>query len=188
MKIILTSIFAVCLGLLGCKTIDSTNASTTVADAGVSTAAIAQDGILVGKIKRKDLESEQFGLWFNPKYEEYTVDSTRIDAIKKGLKGVDITLFMGTWCGDSKRETPRVYKILDAADYDSKKVDLIAVTRAKDTPEHYEEGLNITNVPTIIFKKDGKELGRIVEYPIESLEKDMLKILNGEEYKHAYAK
>jgi len=30
-------------------------------------------------------------------------------------------------------------------------------------------------------------LGRIVEYPIESLEQDMLKILQGKPYKHAYA-
>jgi hypothetical protein len=42
-------------------------------------------------------------------------------------------------------------------------------------------------VPTFIFMKDGQELGRIVEYPLESLEKDMAKILSGVDYKHAYA-
>ena len=35
--------------------------------------------------------------------------------------------------------------------------------------------------------KDDQELGRMVEYPLESLEKDMVKILSGEDYKHAYA-
>jgi hypothetical protein len=60
------------------------------------------------------------------------------------------------------------------------------MTREKNTPQNYEEGLGITNVPTFIFYKDGKELNRIVEFPIEDLESDMLKILQGEPYKHAY--
>ena len=38
-------------------------------------------------------------------------------------------------------------------------------------------GLKIEYVPTIIFYKDGNELGRIVESPEDTLEKDMIKIL-----------
>ena len=40
------------------------------------------------------------------------------------------------------------------------------------------EGLKIELVPTIIFYKDGYEIGRIVETLTESLEKDLLKILS----------
>ena len=39
------------------------------------------------------------------------------------------------------------------------------------------EGLRIELVPTIIFYKDGSEIGRIVETPVESMEKDLLKII-----------
>ena len=46
--------------------------------------------------------------------------------------------------------------------------------------------MSIINVPTFIFYKDGEELGRIVEYPIQDLESDMLKILSGQPYRHAY--
>ena len=60
------------------------------------------------------------------------------------------------------------------------------MTRDKTTPQKYEENLNITNIPTFIFYKDGQELNRIVEFPIEDLETDMVKILNEEPYKHAY--
>jgi len=63
---------------------------------------------------------------------------------------------------------------------------MIAVSEEKDTPEKIEEKFKVTNVPSIILSKDGKEVGRIVEYPLESLEKDMAKILSDEEYKHAY--
>ncbi|MBK7291849.1 MAG: thioredoxin family protein [Chitinophagaceae bacterium] len=36
--------------------------------------------------------------------------------------------------------------------------------RAKKTLSHLTEALNITNVPTIIVMKNGKEIGRVVEY------------------------
>ena len=38
-----------------------------------------------------------------------------------------------------------------------------------------------------IFFKDNKELNRIVEFPIQTLEQDMLEILKGNPYKNAYA-
>lgn len=173
---------AMSIALVSCKSQSTVNTASDKPFAQTN-----EDGILVGQVERRDLEDNPvFEEWYKPMFASYRVDESKIDEIKKNLKGVDIQLFMGTWCGDSKRETPRFFKILDAADY-TKKVDLITVTRAKNTPNGLEEGLNITNVPTIIFKKNGKELGRIVEYPIISLESDMLKILTGQEYKHAYA-
>lgn len=93
---------------------------------------------------------------------------------------------MGTWCGDSKRETPRFYKVLEAAEFDLKNLEMITVNRGKKTPDNLERGFNIFRVPTFIFYKNGKEIGRYVEYPRKSLEKDMLDILTGKPYKHSY--
>ena len=93
---------------------------------------------------------------------------------------------MGTWCGDSKRETPRFYKILELADFEMKDFELVTVNRSKKTPDNLQAGLNIFKVPTFIFYKDGKEIGRYVEYARVSLEKDILKIVSGLPYKHSY--
>lgn len=146
-----------------------------------------QTEILIGKINRQELTEGDFGKWFEPRYDAYEVNEKAIKELSSMLKDVDITIFMGTWCGDSKRETPNAYKIFDAANVSDDQINLIAVDYNKTTPKGLENGLDIQRVPTIIFEKDGKELGRIVEYPIESLENDMLKILKGEDYKHAYA-
>lgn len=143
--------------------------------------------MLLGKANRKGFQMDAFKDWFNTGYEDYKVDTETAEKLKPLLKDVDITVFMGTWCEDSQRETPHFYKILDAANFDESKLTLITVSEEKTTPQGYEEGKNITNVPTIIFLKNDKELGRIVEYPIESLEKDMFAILSGKDYKHAYA-
>ncbi|WP_028377628.1 TlpA family protein disulfide reductase [Leeuwenhoekiella sp. MAR_2009_132] len=186
------SLALVCAAVVSCK-----SKSSVVAQAETPVAAEApqvpevpeapqQPEMLTGKTQRTQLQAGTFGSWFNPEYGDYTVDSGLLEELKPLLKDVEITVFMGTWCGDSKRETPRFYKILDAAGK-TKDIELITVDRSKTTPQGLEAGKDIIRVPTLIFSKDGKELGRIVEYPIESLEADMLKILKGEPYKHAYA-
>ena len=93
---------------------------------------------------------------------------------------------MGTWCGDSKREIPRFYKVLKAAKFNVSNLEMIAVNRGKKTPDNLQKGLNIFRVPTFIFYKNGKEIGRYVEYPRVSLEKDILAIVTGKTYKHSY--
>lgn len=144
------------------------------------------DPILLGVQERAALENDPYTRWFDIGYKEHTLDTITINTIKEDLGRTKITLFMGTWCEDSQREVPALYKILDLASYKPSHLKLITVSEDKDTPQGLEKGKNITNVPTIIIEKKGKELGRIVEYPIESLEKDLAKILSGEDYKHAY--
>ena len=110
-----------------------------------------------------------------------------VDSIKPLLENVSLRVFMGTWCEDSQRETPRLYKVLEALDFDNDKFEIIAVSRDKDTPDHLEKDQNIEYVPTIIVLKNENEIGRIVESTIDTLEEDLLAILSGKEYKHAYA-
>ena len=107
--------------------------------------------------------------------------------LKPLLEGVEIVIFLGTWCIDSQRQVPKFVKILEESGYPTEEIHVVYMTRDKATPQKYEEGLDITNVPTFIFYRNGKEMNRIVEFPIEDLESDMLKILKGEPYKHAFA-
>jgi len=143
--------------------------------------------ILINKANQDGFKQDPFKEWYTQNYADYQLDNASIETLKPLLKGIKIQAFMGTWCSDSKRETPRFYKIMKAANYKEKHIDLITVSRQKDTPLGFEKGLNITNVPTFIFYKNGKEINRIVESPVQSLEKDMIAILTGKDYKHTYA-
>lgn len=142
---------------------------------------------LVGKKSKKDLLQAPYASWFNRNHDSYKLDEATVKELKKYIKGVTIKAFMGTWCGDSKRETPRFYKLLEALNFNEENLELITVNRSKRTPDNFEKGLDIKRVPTFIFYRKGKEIGRYVEYPRESLEKDILAILSGKEYKHVYA-
>lgn len=184
----------VTLVIVGCNSMAKTTGKKPVTEEMASTekpvvktpSYTEENGMLVGKIDRQQLEEGDYKKWFEPRYDAYKVDNEAVATIAELLDGVEVTIFMGTWCPDSHREVPNFYKVIDATEA-APSVDLFAVTHAKTTPAGFEDGKNIQRVPTFIFTKDGKELGRIVEYPIESLEKDMIKILQGDDYKHAYA-
>ena len=152
-------------------------------------AVLVPDGntvILVGTTSFAALQEPPFSDWYDPNYTSFTPNTTKIESLRPLLEDVEIVTFLGTWCEDSHREIPKFVKILEATNYPISEIKVISMTRDKTTPENYEEGLDITNIPTLIFYKDGEELGRIVEFAMEDLEGDMLKILSGQPYKHAY--
>ncbi len=135
--------------------------------------------ILIGYCDINVLQEEPFNEWFDSEFDEYTPEKKVLRKIKKNSKNkkVKIIIVMATWCGDSRREVPRFYKILDKVKYNFKNVTLINVDTKKLAEGTNVEKLNIEKVPTFIFYRNKKEVGRIIETPIETLEKDMLEIL-----------
>ena len=147
---------------------------------------------LVGKIDLAAFESQPYTAWYSKNHLAYQVDEKMILPHKKTLNSYKILVFMGTWCGDSKREVPRFIKILETFDFPTKNLKIVALDGRKDhykkSPAGEEWGLNIIKVPTFIFYKNGKEVNRIVESPVGSLEQDIVKIINGESYSPNYSK
>lgn len=145
---------------------------------------------LLGKIDKNGLTSDNYNDWFSKNYDDYELDQATVDAVSSKLKDYQITIFMGTWCGDSKQEVPRFYKILEACNFPEDQLTVIALSREpgmyKQSPKHYEAGLNIHLVPTFIFYNNKKEINRIVEHPVETLEKDILAIITSNRYKSNY--
>src|SRR5882757_8831776 len=145
---------------------------------------------LLGKATRKRLEQPPYDDWFNKTYGSYVVDSVTAGKLRSRLAGKHLLVFMGTWCGDSRREVPRFEKLMDYCGIDSSSVDIVTVSNAdslyKQSPGHEEQGRNIFRVPSFIVLDKGREIGRIVESPVASLEKDLLSIVSGEPYTPHY--
>ena len=145
------------------------------------------EDILLGAVSLIQLEHFT-GSWLNEEKEFYKTDVEKIKKLQPLLKGKKVKLYMGTWCEDSQREVPGMIKILEESGYPVVGLNIIALDENKFTPEGLEKKDEVFYVPTLIFfDKDNQEMNRIVEFPIESLEADMLKILTGEPYKNAYA-
>lgn len=142
--------------------------------------------MLVGTASLDSLNTSPFESWYAANSEAYHPEAEMVEQLKPLLEDVQITLLLGTWCKDSRREVPRFVKILEVAGYNPEDVTVIAVDRDKTTPGQFEDGLELLQVPTFIFYRNSEELGRIVEFPVVDLESDMLKILSGQPYRHAY--
>jgi thiol-disulfide isomerase/thioredoxin len=137
---------------------------------------------VLGYFKLSRLTNPPYSSWYLKGYDEYKPDS---EVIKKllamGTDGITITIVMGTWCPDSRRETPRFMKILDAWHFPEDRVTLIGVDDLKQSPIGDYDKLGIERVPTFIIYKNNIEAGRIIENPVSSLEQDMLNILSRNE-------
>ncbi len=145
---------------------------------------------LLGLHPKTDLERAPYSEWFDKNYSDYHVDTPTINKIKPLLRGLAFEIFMGTWCGDSRREVPRMYKILELAGVRASHIKLILVdnhdSTYKQSPQHEEKGKQIFRVPDLILYNKGKEINRIVEFPVVTLEKDLLNILQGNNYQPHY--
>jgi len=148
------------------------------------------DPMLLGTHPAKDLEQPPYGDWFNKNYADYTIDTATASQLAPLLKDKTFELFLGTWCGDSKREIPRMLKILRYAGVQPSQIKLIMVdthdSLYKQSPAHEEKGKNIFRVPDLLVYSGGRETNRIVEHPVTSLEKDLLLIARGDAYMPAY--
>lgn len=147
--------------------------------------------ILYGVCTKDSLLADPFGKWYNSGYDSYQPNTEIISLLKKQTAdNVSIEIFFGTWCGDSKREVPRFLKLLNTLSFPDKKIKLIALgggdSLTKQSPEHEESGKGIFRVPTFIIYRSGIEVNRINEFPVFSLEKDLLSILSNQPYSPNY--
>jgi tetratricopeptide (TPR) repeat protein len=146
--------------------------------------------ILAGHCSLSMLYAQPYSDWFYKSYSPYNVDSFTTHLIAPMLKNKTVQVFLGSWCGDSKREVPRLVKILQTAQFDTANLRLVFVDNStkkyKQSPQHEEAGLNIHHVPTIIVYNNSREQGRIIESPQVSLEKDLLAILLHQPYQPNY--
>ena len=120
--------------------------------------------IIRGFFTKKDIATDSAFAWYAVNQQGYTPDQNALQALRANKDSINIIVFGGTWCGDTKNVLPKFFALTDAAGFSQERVTLIGVDRSKKTIQHLAEAFAITNVPTIIVMKNGKEVGRVVEY------------------------
>ena len=137
--------------------------------------------MLLGKITIEELQQEPFAEWYQMESDGYEVDTELTNAISDPGQ-YTYEVFLGTWCGDSRREVPRMEKIFSEMGIDMSNVLIVTLDRDKISPNGEQEGKDIRYVPTLIVNKDNQEIGRIVELPSSetaTLESDLFEISLG---------
>ena len=88
-------------------------------------------------------------------------------------------VFGGTWCDDTQNLLPVFYRLVDKSGYPDSSITLIGVDRPKTTLYNLHNAFHLTDVPTFIVMKDGKEVGRVVEYgKYGQIDKELGEVVN----------
>lgn len=121
--------------------------------------------------------------WWKGNYDAYLPDAAAIESLRKPLQDVSIEVFFGRWCGDSRRQLPRLAKVLERTGFDFTRA---LLTPLSDQVGEYkklrgggEPSRRVVRTPTIVVVRDGREIGRIVETPQSTLEQELREVIEG---------
>lgn len=112
------------------------------------------------------------------KYDGYKPEADMLEAARPKLNsGFRAEVYLGLWCPDSRNNVPPFIKIIDGLGANVP-VRYFAVQRkaSKDVP-YYVDALKVERVPTFVFYRGDKEIGRIVENPKVGMIEDFLEVV-----------
>lgn len=129
------------------------------------------------EVSKDDILKDEF---WKIEYDHFVPDRRIVESIDGRIKQeLNIDVYFAFWCGDSKNHVPAFVRLLELLSTRS----LIKVryfdVGGRKPPErsYYVEKEKITRIPTFVFYRDGKEIGRIVENPNQSLSEDFLLVI-----------
>jgi len=141
-----------------------------------------EEAVLTGEVTREQVEEAV------PDWVQAEVEAQPDVAVSRALAavppGAAVTVYLGTWCGDSKRELARLWRAFDQLLGESGRdasfaIRYVAVARDKKEPAALVEGSGLQYVPTFVVARHGREVGRIVETSPRGIELDLLALLDG---------
>ena len=139
--------------------------------------AAAEEAVLVGPTTREKVEASPE--WVQAEVEAKP-DAGAAQALGTVEPGAEVTVFLGTWCGDSRREVPRLWKALDAEGGAAPfQIRYVGVDHDKKQPADLLKESDVRYLPTFIVRRGGHEVGRIVETSPHGVEQDLLALLTG---------
>src|SRR5688572_19843815 len=136
--------------------------------------------ILKGFMTKQQLATDTSFAWYAQNQQGYTPYAAALQSFKQAKDSIYVLAFGGTWCSDTKFLLPKFYALADAAGLPESHITLLGVDRAKTTVYGLEKAFNVTHVPTFIVLKNGKEVGRVVEYgKYGMVDKELGEIVSG---------
>ena len=120
--------------------------------------------VLKGVISKYILENDPSFKWYASNQKSYKPDIAVLNAMEAAKNKFQFVVFGGTWCEDTQFILPKFFKLQEQAGVADKDISFFGVNREKQTLGNVAAAFKIINVPTIIVMKDGKEIGRVVEY------------------------
>jgi hypothetical protein len=154
-------------------------AGTAPADVAAPAPAATPDPLVkLGPLTREQVEE------CDPRFvtaeAESTIDAAAARALLAVPPGARVTVYLGTWCSDSRRELGRFWRALDEVGaLVPFTVTYVGVDRDKTGPAELLAGTAVTHLPTFVVEREAGEVGRVVETAPHGIERDLADLLAG---------
>lgn len=135
----------------------------------------AQSGDLIGPVTPEEIITKE--RIFEIYMKRYQPDDGSVKYLSALEDTVTLYIFFGTWCRESKKYIPGLMKSLQLADSKFIETKYMGTDRQKKVPAELLKMFNIKYIPTVVVLKGDKEIGRIVEKPLQPIEADLVQIL-----------
>ena len=117
----------------------------------------------------------------NPHYRDVVEacqpDSELLAGLKDKVVGLQIKVFFGDWCPDCRAHMPTFLAAVLELGVDDFELEFVEMNRQMKDGLDKAAAHKVMAIPTFIFFRGELEIGRIIERPKESMEKDMAEIL-----------
>lgn len=71
--------------------------------------------------------------WFDEEYNNYVPNQLIINSLKPLKNDIKVLVIAGSWCGDTQRELPRFFKIMNSIGVANNQIEMIMVDVNKKT-------------------------------------------------------
>ncbi len=124
-------------------------------------------------------QAEKFIAQMDMEFSAYKPNAFACKKLIGRLQGVEIKIIGGNWCSDTRREVPRMCRVLCEAGLPADRFAYFKVDRQKKSVKNdFASEHKVNRVPEFFVYRNGKYLGSIVETPKKSLEEDLVGILH----------
>jgi len=113
------------------------------------------------------------------RYTRAAIRDDDIEALREAPAETEVVIVFGTWCPDSRRVVPVIWRAFHAAGALPFAVEHVEVDREKRSDRVDVAAYGLRYVPTIIVRRNGREVGRIVESAPHGVMSDFVDLLHG---------
>ena len=135
---------------------------------------------LVGVLTRAEIEAAVPD-WVGAQIEAAPDPEQAVAMASAGTPESRVTVYLGTWCSDSRRELARFWRAIDEAGGEvAFELAYVGIRRDKERRDPGLAEVGLLYVPTFVVEEAGTEAGRIVETSPNGIEFDLAALLDGE--------
>lgn len=145
--------------------------------ASAQTTINTEQNVITGFTDVRLLERNAGYRWFKDGYFNYQPNTSAVNVLRDLPKDIQIFVFAGTWCENSRTILPQFYKVINLAGVSRQRVTLYFLDRDKRSPQGMENNYNIYATPVFIMLQKGVEVGRITENIHQSIEADLVDLI-----------